>query len=154
MSRFTVHTAKSMDTKTSRFLVTINTQRAYTDVATFAKAKREFRDELEALYADIERYLDVYRETDKHYVKLRVSRSQLDQLIVRGDIEQHMEVGARVHRLHSHALVTIEHDPSVVFRMNLKAMRASLSPSYHLDVKFIRDQAFSIRRYVRKSVAS
>jgi hypothetical protein len=130
--------------------VTINPGRAYTDKASLKAAKDALTEKVDMIFGNLEEYLEVFKPAGNDFVRMNLTREQLDRLIVKGDVESHVEIGSKMHRLHTHCLVTLEHNPMVNMRLNVRKLRAVLGGG-HLDVKFIKDHNLDLLRYIRKN---
>lgn len=138
--------------KISSFFITVNTQKAYTEVHSAQAAKAELKLTLKPIFDNINEFIDVYiKEPGDVRRKLDVTPDQVNDLIINGEIRTSFEVGGQKHRLHSHSIVKIEHQ-DYIFRMNLKKIREHLPKGYHLDVKFISDHQRAMSIYMSKTL--
>lgn len=139
------------DTKTSRFLMTVNPNRAYREKGEALRAKKELERTLRRLFSSFEDYVRVYQREGKTMQRVEVP---LQRITEEAKIQSSSEIGTLQHRLHNHSLITIVHRPQYNLRLNLPKLRQHLPPGVHLDVKFIRDPDFTLQAYVYKNKKS
>lgn len=126
-------TPKQAKIHLSTFLITINSQ---TDDKKFIP---RLRDAYDKFYNDVEGYI----KEKSQGVKIKSISS-----------ESAIERGSRRHAYHVHALLKIEHSGKI--HMNLDKMRSFFNKEVkgdgknYLDVKYINDPSFNIRKYFTK----
>jgi hypothetical protein len=81
----------------SQWLVTINPGRAYTDKASLKAAKDALTEKVDMIFGNLEEYLEVFKPAGNDFVRMNLTREQLDRLIVKGDVESHVEIGSKMH---------------------------------------------------------
>lgn len=131
----------------SGFLITINSQRAYTDIDDARRAALWMRDTVSTIGEDFASYLKMYRNDPEERVQVAMDDRQIQD----GTVEPHIEVGKKFHKLHSHTVVTFSHSSRYSFRVDLAKLRADLPRGFHLDVKYIPDGKSRAEHYARKS---
>lgn len=134
------------------FLVTINTQKAFTDPDRAAAAKGAVSEMVSEILADFGYYLKMYRpetvDGQKSYVQVELDQGQIRD----GDADARFEIGGKFHKMHVHAKVSFEHDIGYGFQVDLKKLRGDLPVGFHLDVKYLRDASANATRYIHKAL--
>lgn len=149
-SKFRVRTTTSQPLyRRSRFLITVNSNTAFSDRTMLELSKQRLQDTLNDIFNHFEDYLLAYKKENGYHIPLMLSSKTISDHIKEADIESHLEIGSIKHRLHNHAIVDIQHD-DMILRVNLRKLRSALPRGFHLDVKFIRSADFDLRKYVRK----
>ena len=145
--------AGGRELRESRFLVTVNPNRAYPDPREEGLAKRALQERMDGILGSFNDYLTVYRVHGKVRRNLHLSGEQVADLLEDCEAEAHIEVGGVVGRVHLHALVSMRHAPDLSLRVDLPRLRAALPPGVYLNVRYIQDHEFNLQQYVRKQQA-
>ena len=147
-----VDTESDQDLNHSTFLITLNSQKAFTDKDKGLRYAKRMRQVLESIYSNFDRFLLPYRKTGKNMVPIKAKPADL---IMDGSAEIQLECGTRLHRLHSHSIIKTSQASDIYFRVNLPKLRSTLIKSFHsnihLDVKFLRDHEMNMKKYIHKS---
>ena len=139
--------AHDLDVTRTSFLITINTQKAFTDVDRAMDVKGFLKNMMTEILGNFGNYLKMYiPDGNKKYIQVPLNLNQVRD----GDSDARFEVGGRQHRLHVHAKVSFEHDVGYGFQVNLPKLRGDLPRGFHLDVKYLRDASANAKRYIHK----
>lgn len=154
MSKFDIEFIDEKPTisnKISSFFITVNTQKAYTDVDEALVAKEALKVVLRPILDNIDQFLQFFI-TEPGNVKreIKLNPEQLDHVIVSGSVRTAVEIGKEKHRLHSHTMLMVEHLDYTI-RVNLDKVREYLPKGYHLDVRFISDHKRAMEVYMSKT---
>lgn len=148
-SKFTRVKANPKRLVQSRFLLTVNTNRAYYDREALNRDKQKLEGIVNSITDNAEDYLELYRNTQDNYVKINATPEEVSSKIESGTTDNVVEIGGKFGKLHSHTYIVITHSPDYAFRMNLQALRRVIP--WYVNVRFIKDAGFSLEKYIRKT---
>lgn len=134
-------TIKKIDkeVKNSSFLLTINTNIAD------PRIKEPLRRATNWMFENLNQFLTFRNARAEQGLNL------IDNIIIESAIEQ----GNKLHRIHLHSLIKIEHRTNL--QLNLPKLRKYFEdaldlPNLHINVQYIKDTTFSIRKYISKQL--
>jgi len=134
----------------STFLVTINDNKAFQDPEMAKQEKASLKSRVDTVFGPgFEKYLKLYEDNGHAYVRQKMTVEQVEATIISGEIESHIEIGKKFKRMHCHTMIKISHYDYII-KLDVEALSKVFGPNCYVNARFIKDNKFDMRRYIRK----
>jgi hypothetical protein len=144
-----INTRNDLDgLKKSTFIITVNTNKAFTSKEAAKKCKQQLLEYFNIVNSNIEDYLLCYSIQQDTYLRINLESSYIKS----GDIEMAVEIGTKFSRLHIHSLVRFVHNDDIAIKFDIKKLRSVFPKGTYCNVRFLKDNELDLLKYIRKDM--
>lgn len=125
------------------FLLTINSNKSYF-TEEIISAKSELTHFLTAMFGTFSDFVDIFLSAKyggPKYNRTPLSDVSFEDIATNVSVVPRLEIGPKLHRLHSHSIISWAAPDKYFFQINRHKLRAYLDeymPGYHMDIKWIK----------------
>ena len=132
------------------FLLTINSNQAYTTHESATLAKNEFISLLRELMSNFDECVHIYKNKSSRAIVF----VDFDDIIHNLSVNTGVEIGSKLHRIHCHIILRWTTDLPYFFQIDTHKIRTffvNSGKSFYVNVKFVKDTD-DVSRYIRKQL--
>lgn len=125
------------------FLLTINSNKSYR-IDEAEEAKTELIRDLSDMFENFDEFIDIFLSAKyggSKYDRKALKDVSFQDIAKNVSVNPRIEIGTKVHRLHSHSIISWAASDRYFFQINRHKLKQYIDenmPGYHMDIKWIK----------------